>query len=168
MIVLIREEERINPRVKFTMDKRGRKRTGRDLGNTDPDKQPTYVVQVEVNCDECGGSGYDPGSLDPWGPEVCSVCHGAKTQTITRNYLAEAFQIASNPNSLRPIERLHLLAIIQHCREAVSALVSLPEVPEHTESVALGRDAKSWRRSDKPRWRRTPGRHRGLSQKEKK
>jgi hypothetical protein len=138
------------------------------LGITDPNKQPTYVAEVEVNCEECGGSGYDPGSLDPWGPEVCSVCHGAKTQTITRNYLAEAFQIAGYPECLRPIERVHLIAIIQHCRQAVSALMSLPEFPEHKESVALGRGAKSWRRSDKPRWRRIPSRQRSLSHKEKK
>ena len=133
VIVLIRAQERIDPPAKFTKAKRGQKRTGRVFGITDPNKQPTYVAEVEVNCEECGGSGYDPGSLDPWGPEVCSVCHGAKTQTITRNYLAEAFQIAGNPDSLRPIERLHLIAIIQHCRQAVSALMSLPEVPEHKE-----------------------------------
>jgi hypothetical protein len=168
VIVLIRAERRIDPRVKFTKPNRGHKRTGRGFGNPGANEQPMYVAEVEVNCDECGGSGYDPGSLDPWGPEVCPVCHGAKTQTITRNYLAEAFQIASNPDSLRPIERLHLVAIIQHCRQAVSALMSLPEVPEHRDSVALGRRAKSSRLSDKPRWRRIPGRHRGLSQKEKK
>jgi hypothetical protein len=81
-----------------------------------------------MNCDECGGSGFDPGGLDPWGPDPCPTCHGAKTQWITRNYLAEAFQIAASPESTRPVERRHLVAVIQHCREAVSALVVLPEV----------------------------------------
>ncbi len=93
-----------------------------------PETQPPYIVEIEAACDECGGSGFDPGGIDPWGPEVCLRCHGAKTQTITRNYLAEAFQIAANPDSHRQIERQHLVAVIQHCRQAVSALVSLPEV----------------------------------------
>ena len=87
-----------------------------------------YIATVEENCEECGGSGFDPGGIDPWGPEVCPKCRGAKTRTIIRNYLAEAFQIAANPESARQIERQHLVAVIQHCREAVSALVSLPEV----------------------------------------
>jgi hypothetical protein len=90
--------------------------------------RPPYITEVEVNCDDCGGSGFDSGGLDPWGPEVCPVCHGAKTQRITRNYLAEAFQIAANQESERSIERQHLVAVIQHCRETVSALVVLPEV----------------------------------------
>jgi len=87
-----------------------------------------FVVQQEIACEECGGSGFDPDGIDPWGPEVCPKCRGAKTQIITRNYLAEAFQIAANPDSVHQIERRHLVAVIQHCREAVSALVSLPEV----------------------------------------
>jgi hypothetical protein len=93
-----------------------------------PETHPPYVLEVEVNCDECGGSGFDPGGLDPWGPEPCPACRGAKTRWITRNYLAEAFQIAANPESTRPVERQHLVAVIQHCRQAVSAVVSLPEV----------------------------------------
>lgn len=97
------------------------------LESTRPDVAP-YILEVEVNCDECGGSGFDPGGIDPWGPEVCPACHGAKTQRIIRNYLAEAFQIAANPENTRPVERQHLIAVIHHCRQAVSALVSLPEV----------------------------------------
>jgi hypothetical protein len=93
-----------------------------------PEMVAPYITEVEGNCDECGGSGFDPGGIDPWGPELCPKCQGAKTQTITRNYLAEAFQIAANPDSQRQIERQHLVAVIQHCRQAVSALVSLPEV----------------------------------------
>jgi len=90
--------------------------------------RPPYIIEVEVNCDDCGGSGFDSGGLDPWGPEFCPVCHGTKTQRITRNYLAEAFQIAANQEGGRLIERQHLVAVIQHCRETVSALVILPEV----------------------------------------
>ena len=87
-----------------------------------------YVLEIEGNCEECGGSGFDPGGIDPWGPETCPVCHGARTLRIVRNYLAEAFQIAANPSSTRQVERQHLLAIVQHCREMVSASVGLPEV----------------------------------------
>jgi hypothetical protein len=102
---------------------------GSKAAETDrPLSRHPYVLEIEVNCEECGGSGFDPGSIDPWGPEPCPACQGAKTQRITRNYLAEAFQIAANPVSTRPVERQHLVAVIQHCREAVSALVSLPEV----------------------------------------
>lgn len=89
---------------------------------------PPHIVNVEIDCDGCGGSGFDLGGIDPWGPEPCPACNGAKTQRITRNYLAEAFQIVANPESTRPIERQHLVAGIQHCRQVVSALVSLPEV----------------------------------------
>lgn len=128
MIVLIKAKEGVDPRLKSTRAKRRRKPTGTAFGNTHPNVPPPYTAEVEVNCDECGGSGFDPGGIDPWGPEVCPRCHGAKTQMITRNYLAEAFQIAANPDSDRPIERQHLVAVIQHCRQAVSALVSLPEV----------------------------------------
>ena len=87
--------------------------------------QLPYTVEVEMDCEECGGSGYDPGGIDPWGPEPCPVCHGAKTQTVVRNYLAEAFRIAADPGTTRPVERQHLVAIIQYCRELVSAFASL-------------------------------------------
>jgi DnaJ-class molecular chaperone len=90
--------------------------------------QSPYSREIELNCEECGGSGFDPGAIDPWGPEVCPRCHGAKTETITRNYLAEAFQIAANADNQRQVERQHLVAVIHHCRQAVSALVSLPEM----------------------------------------
>jgi len=119
--------ERINT-VKPTRSRRRRKPAARALTNIFPPKFSRYVVEVEVNCDECGGSGFDPGGIDPWGPEPCRVCRGERKQRIRRNYLAEAFQIAANPESVRPVERQHLIAIIQHCREAVSALVSLPEI----------------------------------------
>ena len=93
-----------------------------------PDLLAPYIIEVDVPCEECGGSGFNPGGLDPWGPEPCPMCIGAKTQRIKRNYLTEAFRIAANPHSACPVERRHLIAVIQHCREAVSALVSLPEV----------------------------------------
>jgi hypothetical protein len=119
--------ERILAPAKAARPKRQRQPAARALNNVHPELS-AYIVEVDVNCEECGGSGVDPGGIDPWGPEVCPKCQGAKTHRITRNYLAEAFQIAANPESTRQIERLHLVAVIQHCREAVSALVSLPEV----------------------------------------
>lgn len=91
-------------------------------------------MEVDTDCQECGGSGFDPAGIDPWGPESCPACHGARTQKITRNYLAEAFRIAANPESTRAVERQHLVVIVQYCREAVSAVVGLPEVPEHART----------------------------------
>ena len=104
------------------------KRASKATETARPETQPPYVHEIEVNCEDCGGSGFDPGGIDPWGPEPCPACRGAKTRRITRNYLAEAFQIAANPESTRPVERQHLVAVIQHCRKAISALVILPEV----------------------------------------
>ena len=101
---------------------------GRSKETARPETQPPYIVDVEADCEECGGSGFDPGGIDPWGAEPCPTCRGAKTQRIVRNFLAEAFQIVANPDSARPVEREHLVAIIQHCRELVSALVILPDV----------------------------------------
>ena len=43
------------------------------------------------------------------------------------NCLGEAFRIASGVSSRAP-ERAHLLAVIAHCRNLVSALMNLPEV----------------------------------------
>ena len=124
-------------------------RAGRALEAARPAMLSPYIVEVEVNCDECGGSGFDPGGIDPWGPEPCPVCHGAKTQRITRNYLGEALRIAANPACQVPVERAHLVAIVQYCRQAVSAVVSLPEVPVlaqtqvHNESSSRHRRGRS-------------------------
>jgi hypothetical protein len=87
-----------------------------------------YIVELELPCGECGGSGFDPGGIDPWGPEPCPVCQGEGTQRITKNYLAEAFRIAGHPECRVPVERVHLVAIIQYCRQVVSAVAGLPEV----------------------------------------
>ena len=111
-----------------------------------PDILQSYITEVDVDCDDCGGSGFDPGGIDPWGPDMCPKCHGAKTQTISRNYLAEAFRIAANPESTRPVERAHLVAIVQYCREAVSAIVGLPEIyerPKTAEPTTSSRHSRS-------------------------
>jgi hypothetical protein len=98
--------------------------------NTYASVQPQYAATIVVSCEECGGSGFDPGGIDPWGPEPCKVCHGAGTQKITKNYLAEAFRIAGNPECTIPVERAHLVAIVQYCRQVVSTAVSSPKAPE--------------------------------------
>jgi hypothetical protein len=94
-----------------------------------PETNAPYIIEIEADCDECGGSGFDPGGIDPWGPETCPACRGAGTQRITKNYLGEALRIAANPECPLPVERAHLVAIVHYCRQAVSAAVSLPEVP---------------------------------------
>jgi hypothetical protein len=78
------------------------------------------LTEVEIPCDECGGSGVDPGGLNAYGPEDCPVCHGSKRQTITRNYLSEAFAITSGQSD-RPIERKHLTALDAYSRQLMNA-----------------------------------------------
>jgi DnaJ-class molecular chaperone len=84
--------------------------------------KPPFVVKVEQNCEDCGGSGKDRGSLSPIDPEECPVCHGSGKQVIVRNYLAEAFRIAAGTSSL-VAQREHLKAVIQHCRSLVGAVM---------------------------------------------
>src|SRR5271169_2724231 len=98
----------------------------------------SYTIELELSCDECGGSGFDPGGIDPWGPELCPACRGAGTHRITKNYLAEALRIAGNPECQIPVERTHLVAIVQYCRQVVSAVVSIPEVPERALHAQAG------------------------------
>lgn len=141
---------------------------GMGPGPANPKSFTDYAVRIDADCDECGGSGFHPGGIDPWGPELCPKCHGAKTQTITRNYLVEAFQIAGNPKSMRSVERSHLVAIIQHCRQMVSALMSLPEMFEQAESLSMGPTVPSQRRHHKPRQRGATVQYHGQTQKEKR
>ena len=55
---------------------------------------------------------------------------------MLRNYLAEAFRIVGNPQCAVPVERAHLIAIVQYCRQIVSSVVSLPEVPKQAQVPA--------------------------------
>ncbi len=121
---------------------------GADVAGRNPEFSPLspYIVEVEVNCEECGGSGYDPGGIDPWGPELCPTCHGAKTQWATRNYLGEALRIAANPDCHLQVERTHLIAIVQYCRQTVSAIVRLPEVPQFAQRQAQHKRSSRHRR----------------------
>ena len=43
-------------------------------------------AEFELDCDECGATGVDPGGLDAREPEECRVCHGAKRMTIAAVY----------------------------------------------------------------------------------
>jgi hypothetical protein len=95
--------------------------TARELGI------PVPAEYHELDCQECGGTGFDPGSLDPFG-YLCPRCHGAKKELVRRDYLAEAFQICAQRDPQQRVERAHLIAIVEHCRAMVSAAVSLPEV----------------------------------------
>ena len=99
------------------------------LETQQPQILPPCIMEVEVDCEECGGSGFDPGGVDPWGPEPCSVCHGTKTQRIIRNYLGEALRIVGNTECTLPVERAHLVAIVQYCRQVVDAAMCRPKAP---------------------------------------
>lgn len=66
--------------------------------------------------------------MDPQEPENCSTCNGSGKETILRNYLAEAFRIAADPEANLQFERAHLVALTVYARQTVSALLSLPEV----------------------------------------
>jgi len=118
--------------------------TGRPL-------RPPYILEVEANCEECGGSGVDPGSLDPWGPEPCPVCRGAKTQRIVRNYLAEALRIAGNPECTMPVERAHLVAIVQYCRQVVSAAMCRTKIPALKHEPVFSKASRYSRRANRTR-----------------
>ena len=121
-----------------------------DLAIGSREFESSYIVDVELPCDECGGSGFDPGGIDPWGPEPCPACQGAKTQKDHQNLSGRRRFPASpaNPECRVPVERVHLVAIIQYCRQIVGAVVGLPEVrqfagtqPGLKKSVRHGRES---------------------------
>lgn len=82
---------------------------------------------IEVDCQTCGGSGFDPGGHDPFG-ELCSACKGSKKEVIRRDYLAEALRIVQDPEAQIRIDREHLVAITKHARSFVSAAMNFSEV----------------------------------------
>jgi hypothetical protein len=93
------------------------------------DPLPPFSELVEVNCQDCGGRGYDPGSISSHEPDDCAACGASGKETILRNYLAEAFRIAADPNAELLLERAHLVALTAYARQTISALMmSLPEV----------------------------------------
>ena len=89
---------------------------------------PSFVVEVEQECDECGGRGYDLGSLGPTDAAECTSCQGSGRQTVKRDYLAEGLRIAAGNSSITP-KREHLEAVVQHCRSLVYAAMAITELP---------------------------------------
>jgi hypothetical protein len=87
-----------------------------------------FIRAVEEDCKDCAGTGRDIGALNPWDGPECTNCLGTGREMVLRNYLSEAFAIASNPHSTRVVEREHLVVVIQYARQFVSAAISLPEV----------------------------------------
>ncbi len=81
------------------------------------------MVKVQEKCEECGGNGYDCGSLGPIEPEECPACHGSGKQIVVRNYLAEALRIAAGKSSMLA-QREHLQAVIQHRHSLVGAVMA--------------------------------------------
>lgn len=93
-----------------------------------PEPLPPFSDLVEIDCQGCGGRGYDPGSVNPQEAENCPSCHGSGKETILRNYLAEAFRIAANPQANLQLDRAHLVALIAYARQTVNALMSIQEI----------------------------------------
>jgi hypothetical protein len=89
---------------------------------------PPFSDLVEIDCQDCAGRGYDPGGINHQEAEDCQACHGSGRETILRNYLAEAFRIAANPQANLPVERAHLVALTAYARQTVNALMSAQEV----------------------------------------
>lgn len=86
-----------------------------------------YYETVEIDCQDCMGSGRDPGARDHE-IQVCPSCLGTRKETAVRNFLSEAFAIVQTADSQRNVERAHLVAIVRYARAHVSALIQLPEV----------------------------------------
>jgi hypothetical protein len=101
--------------------------------------EPTsYTAEVEIDCDECDGSGIDPGGLSAFESEDCPVCHGSKRQTITRNYLNEAWAIVAGQSLMLP-ERKHLEALAAHAR-ALTNVVCEPKANKIDPAWCYGCD----------------------------
>ena len=77
-----------------------------------------------MECEDCGGTGYDFGSTREFDPEDCPRCSGSGTELVFRNYLAEAFHIISDPECRVPLCREHIVAMATYARQTVSALFS--------------------------------------------
>jgi hypothetical protein len=55
------------------------------------------MAELELDCDDCGGSGVDPGGLNAYEPEECRMCHGAKRMTLADVYASMATSQVTAP-----------------------------------------------------------------------
>ncbi|HLG97112.1 MAG TPA: hypothetical protein VKX49_12435 [Bryobacteraceae bacterium] len=78
-----------------------------------------WIKTVEMECADCGGSGGDAASWDP-DCQPCPHCMGSGKETVTRNYLREAFDLAHNAESSIVPEREHVVAILQYVNRTVN------------------------------------------------
>jgi hypothetical protein len=79
-----------------------------------------YATQAERSV---AATGYEPGSRSPIDPEECPGCYGSSKQIVVHNDLAEALRIAAVQSSMLA-QREHLVALVQHCRTLVGAVIA--------------------------------------------
>jgi len=101
-------------------------RAGRTSARTDRTTEPIppFSDLVEMECEDCGGTGYDFGSTREFDPEDCPRCSGSGTELVFRNYLAEAFHMICDPECRVELCREHIVAMATYARQTVSALFS--------------------------------------------
>jgi endogenous inhibitor of DNA gyrase (YacG/DUF329 family) len=81
-----------------------------------------YSSIIEVDCDECGGTGSANGKEEEYEP--CGYCGGSRKQATLKNWLVEAFQIESGELNANPqIE--HLRALSFHLRQVTNAYMEI-------------------------------------------
>ena len=95
---------------------------------------PPFSDFVEVQCEDCNGTGYDFGSHKDFDPEYCPRCGGSGMELVFRNYLAEAFRIVSDPQCKVALCRQQIVALAIYARQTVSALFG-SEPTSTTEAV---------------------------------
>src|SRR5258706_6746180 len=64
---------------------------------------PPFSDFVEVQCEDCNGTGYDFGSHKDFDPEYCPRCGGSGMELVFPHYPAEAFQnVSDSPCQISP------------------------------------------------------------------
>jgi hypothetical protein len=52
------------------------------VAGVDPLEVPAEPEPIEIPCQDCGGTGFDSGALDPFG-EICPHCMGSGLEPVT-------------------------------------------------------------------------------------